>query len=84
MSASKSGHTDVVQLLLSSVSKVDQQNKVRHSSNLSLASSQQWWPYLKCTCPCYCSVATFNGSQRLIVSNHPILKGGTEGKRAGN
>ena len=34
MSASKSGHTDVVRLLLSSGSKVDQQNKVRHSSNL--------------------------------------------------
>ena len=38
MGASKSGHTDVVQLLLSSGSKVDQQNKVRRSVNLSLAS----------------------------------------------
>jgi len=34
MGASKSGHTDVVQLLLSSGSKVDLQNKVRHSVNL--------------------------------------------------
>ena len=34
MGASRSGHTDVVQLLLSSGSKVDLQNKVRHSVNL--------------------------------------------------
>ena len=37
MSASKSGHTDVVRLFLSNESKVDQQNKVRRSVNLSLA-----------------------------------------------
>ena len=34
MLASDSGHTDVVQLLLSSGAKVDLQNKVRHSINL--------------------------------------------------
>ena len=34
MGASRSGHTDVVQLLLSSGSKVDLQNKVRNSVNL--------------------------------------------------
>ena len=34
MGASKGGHTDVGQLLLSSGSKVDLQNKVRHSVNL--------------------------------------------------
>ena len=34
MGASKSGHTDVVQLLLSSGSKVDLQNKVGKSVNL--------------------------------------------------
>ena len=31
MLASDSGHTDVVQLLLSSGAKIDMQNKVRHS-----------------------------------------------------
>ena len=31
MLASDSGHTDIVQLLLSSGAKVDLQNKVRHS-----------------------------------------------------
>ena len=34
MGASRSGHTDVVQLLLSSGSKVDLRNKVRNSVNL--------------------------------------------------
>ena len=43
MGASKSGRTDVVQLLLSSGSKVDLQNKVRSSVNLWLTSSQKWW-----------------------------------------
>ena len=33
MLASNSGHTDVVQLLLSSGAKVDLQNKVRHDIN---------------------------------------------------
>ena len=34
MLASDSGHTEVVQLVLSSGAKVDLQNKVRHSINL--------------------------------------------------
>ena len=33
MLASDSGHTDVVQLLLSSGAKIDMQNKVRHNIN---------------------------------------------------
>ena len=33
MLASDSGHTDVVQLLLSSGAKIDMQNKVRHDIN---------------------------------------------------
>ena len=33
MLATNSGHTDVVQLLLSSGAKIDMQNKVRHDIN---------------------------------------------------
>ena len=33
MLASNSGHTDMVQLLLSSGAKIDMQNKVRHDIN---------------------------------------------------
>ena len=33
MLAGNSGHTDVVQLLLSSGAKIDMQNKVRHNIN---------------------------------------------------
>ena len=40
MGASKSGHTDVGQLLLSSGSKVDLQNKVRHHINFIQARSK--------------------------------------------
>ena len=40
MGASKSGRTDVVQLLLSSGSKVDLQNKVRHHINFIQARSK--------------------------------------------
>ena len=40
MGASKSGHTDVGQLLLSSGSKVDPQNKVRHHINFIQARSK--------------------------------------------
>ena len=35
MEASRSGHTDVVQLLLSSGAQVDLQDKVRHNINYS-------------------------------------------------
>ena len=34
MLASDSGHTDIVQLLLSSGAKIDMQDKVRHSTML--------------------------------------------------
>ena len=40
MLASYSGHTEVVQLLLSSGAKVDLQNKVRHINYISISSEQ--------------------------------------------
>ena len=52
MLASDSGHTEVVQLLLSSGAKVDLQNKVRHinvipsSSNRSLCMSEGTFQFL--------------------------------------
>ena len=41
MGASKSGRTDVAQLLLSSGTKVDLQNEVRHTINFLLLKSQK-------------------------------------------
>ena len=60
MLASDGGHTDIVQLLLSSAgAKIDLQNKVRHDINLSLVGASLSEPHTSVTSlhTCVCMLA---------------------------
>ena len=68
MLASDSGHTDVVQLLLSSGAQVDLQDKVRHIVNLLIVHKMMAVPGKCLSTQLQCSLSYY--LMLYIVSNH--------------
>ena len=74
MLASDGGHTDIVQLLLSSAgAKIDLQNKVRHDINLSLVSKTGGIIFMKGACPPNFSVASVTKWTQVLVCGIMVL-----------